>query len=202
MAYARTYPLDSLLNLMEQFCHLLPNELDYCALSSSLTRSCIRTFALNVPRLPIFCRPSCRSILELAFSSRQPVLQVHAFQQLGLQGPKRTSLRYKLRHVTSQLIEQQKQRKSNPSTTISKCSRLRKELVKDLFHESLKKEVWYVYLLARHMQFPAKAKKSYAVYKIIKPARLVQKCFETSILVQGSPAARTVLIGGSINMFL
>ena len=30
MAYARTYPLVSLLNLMEQFCHLLPNELDHC----------------------------------------------------------------------------------------------------------------------------------------------------------------------------
>ena len=34
MAYARAYPnypLDSLLNLMEQFCHHLPNDLDLCA---------------------------------------------------------------------------------------------------------------------------------------------------------------------------
>ena len=31
MAYARTYPLDCLPNLTEQFCHPLPNELDHCA---------------------------------------------------------------------------------------------------------------------------------------------------------------------------
>ena len=31
MAYVRTYPLDSLLNLVEYFCHPLPNELDHCA---------------------------------------------------------------------------------------------------------------------------------------------------------------------------
>ena len=39
-----------------------------------------------------------------------------------------------------------------------------------------------VTLLACHMQFFAKVQKSYVVYKMIKPARLVQKCFETSIL--------------------
>ena len=44
-----------------------------------------------------------------------------------------------------------------------------------------------VYLLTRHMQFPAKVQKSYAVYKMIKTARLVQKCFETSILYIGEP---------------
>ena len=32
MANVRTYQLHSLLNVMEQFCHPLPNELDQCAL--------------------------------------------------------------------------------------------------------------------------------------------------------------------------
>ena len=40
------------------------------------------------------------------------------------------------------------------------------------------------------MPFTAKVQKSYAVYKMIKPARLVQKCFETSILYIGKPCAR------------
>ena len=47
-------------------------------------------------------------------------------------------------------------------------------------------------LLVRHMQFPAKVQKSYAVYKMIKPARLVQKCFKTSILYIGEPQASLV----------
>ena len=46
-----------------------------------------------------------------------------------------------------------------------------------------------VNLLARHMQFPAKVQKSYAVLKMIISARLVQKCFETSILCIGEPHA-------------
>ena len=37
--------------------------------------------------------------------------------------------------------------------------------------------------------FPRKYKKPMQLYKMIQPARLVQKCFSTSILVQGSPAA-------------
>ena len=36
------------------------------------------------------------------------------------------------------------------------------------------------------MQLPTKVQKSYAVYKIIKPARLVQKYFKTSILYRGN----------------
>ena len=51
---------------------------------------------------------------------------------------------------------------------------------------------WYVYLLARHMQFPVKVQKSYEVYKMIIPARLVQKCFETSILYIGKLQASLV----------
>ena len=48
-----------------------------------------------------------------------------------------------------------------------------------------------IYLLARHMQFPAKVQKSYAVYKMIIPARVVQKCFETSILFIGKAAGES-----------
>ena len=47
---------------------------------------------------------------------------------------------------------------------------------------ALLQDLYICWLVSRHMQFPAKAKKSYAVHKMIKPARLVQKCFETSIL--------------------
>ena len=50
----------------------------------------------------------------------------------------------------------------------------------------------HVYLLARHMQFPAKVQKSYAVYKTIILARLVQKCFKTSILYKGKPSKNCV----------
>ena len=38
--------------------------------------------------------------------------------------------------------------------------------------------------------FLRKYKNPMQLYKMIKPARLVQKCFSTSILVQGLPAAR------------
>ena len=31
MTYTRPFPLDSLLNLMEQFCHQLPNEIEHCS---------------------------------------------------------------------------------------------------------------------------------------------------------------------------
>ena len=51
-----------------------------------------------------------------------------------------------------------------------------------------------VYLLARHMQFPAKVQKSYAVYKMIKSARLVQKRFETSIMYIGKPQVAGLII--------
>ena len=39
-----------------------------------------------------------------------------------------------------------------------------------------------VCLLVRQLPCTTKVQKSYAVYKRIKPARLVQKCFKTSIL--------------------
>ena len=56
------------------------------------------------------------------------------------------------------------------------------------------------------MQFPAKVQKSCAVYKMIKPARLVQECFETSILYTGEPQASLVQelpkIGKICEMFL
>ena len=35
MPYVGTYPSNSLLNFLEQFCHLLPNELDHCAFHQS-----------------------------------------------------------------------------------------------------------------------------------------------------------------------
>ena len=42
------------------------------------------------------------------------------------------------------------------------------------------------------MPFNAKVQKFYAVYKMIKPVRLVQKYFETSILYIGKPQASIV----------
>ena len=42
-----------------------------------------------------------------------------------------------------------------------------------------------VYLLVRQIPRTAKIQKSYAVYKMIKAARLNQKCFKASILYNG-----------------
>ena len=44
-----------------------------------------------------------------------------------------------------------------------------------------------VYLLVCQLPCTAKVQKSYARYKIIMPARLVQKCFKTSILYKSKP---------------
>ena len=42
----------------------------------------------------------------------------------------------------------------------------------------------YIWCSSHAMQFHTKVQKSYAVYKMIKPARMVQNCFETLILPQ------------------
>ena len=58
MAYGKTYPLESLLNLSEQFSHPLPNEIDHCVVVHGISGVETYVHCVKLCRLinKIYCR--------------------------------------------------------------------------------------------------------------------------------------------------